>query len=212
MINLKLAALMSSKLCHDIIGPVGAVNNGVELLADESNADMREQAMELVSQSAGEAGARLQFYRLAFGLAGGMGADVSLRDARTLSRSFMKFGKVELDWPDSAGGAENMSKDATKVICNLVAIAAGALPRGGKLEVSGDVSGSDWNFEFRASGPRAGLREDITSTILDGYNEDNLTAQNVGAQYMMALCENNGFSISIVTMEDGLAVLQTKSS
>ncbi|MBL4907407.1 MAG: hypothetical protein JKX94_08150 [Sneathiella sp.] len=212
MINLKLAALMSSKLCHDIIGPVGAINNGIELLADENNADMRDQAMELVSQSAGEAGARLQFYRLAFGLAGGMGAEVSLRDARNLSRAFMTYSKVELDWPDHAGGAENMSKDAIKVICNLVAIASGALPRGGKLAISGQVDDAGWNFEFRASGPRAGLREDITSTILEGYDEDSLTAQNVGAQYMMALCQNNNFSLLITAMEDELAVLQVKSN
>lgn len=212
MINLKLAALMSSKLCHDIIGPVGAINNGVELLEDESNADMREQAMELVSQSANEAGARLQFYRLAFGLAGGMGAEVSLRDARNLSKAYLSHGKVTFNWPDDAGGAENMSKDSIKVLCNLVVIAAGALPRGGNLDISGQVEGSDWEFEFRASGPRAGLREDITSTILEGYNEDNLSAQNVGAQYMMALCENNNFSISIATMEEELAVLKVKSS
>lgn len=212
MVNLKLAALMCSKLCHDIIGPVGAVNNGVELLADESNADMKEQAMELVSQSAGEAGARLQFYRLAFGLAGGLGSEVSLRDARNLSRAYMDHGKVEFDWPDHAGGAENMSKDAIKVICNMVTIAAGALPRGGKLEVSGEVEGDKWAFEFRASGPRSGLREDITTTILEGYDEESLTAQNVGAHYMMALCENNNFSVSIKKMEEELAVLEAKSS
>ncbi|MCG8491140.1 MAG: histidine phosphotransferase family protein [Sneathiellales bacterium] len=212
MINLKLAALMSSKLCHDVIGPVGAINNGVELLQDESNADMRVQAMDLVSQSAGEAAARLQFYRLAFGLAGGMGAEVSVRDGRQLCREFMSFGKVSLDWPDAVGGADNLSKDAIKVICNMVLIASGALPRGGNLTVSGEVTDSGWHINFTAEGARAGLREEITRSLLDGFNEEELTAQNVGAQYVMALSENNGFSVSIETIEEEKVVLSAKSS
>jgi len=212
MIDLKLTALMSSKLCHDIIGPVGAVNNGIELLQDESNADMRDQAISLVSQSAGEAAARLQFYRLAFGLAGGMGTHASLRDARTLCRSHMSYGKVELDWPDAAGGAENLSKDAIKVLCNLAVISASALPRGGKLTISGDVDENGWNFEYRATGPRAGLREDVTKTLLEGYDVDQLTAQNVGAQYLMAICANNNYSISISKMEENLTVINAKSN
>jgi len=212
MVDLKLAALMSSKLCHDVIGPVGAINNGVELLQDESNADMREQAMALVSQSANEAAARLQFYRLAYGLAGGMGAEVSLRDARNLCRAFMEHGKVNLIWPDDAGGAENMSKDGIKVICNLLALSAGALPRGGDLTVAGSVEGDVWAFELRASGNRASLREEITNIFLNGFDADALSAQNVGAQYLMALCENNGFVVKIETIEDDLVVLSVKSA
>jgi histidine phosphotransferase ChpT len=212
MIDLKLAALMSSKLCHDVIGPVGAINNGVELLNDESNADMRDQAMDLVSQSAGEAAARLQFYRLAFGMAGGLGADVSIRDGRTLCREFMSYGKVTLDWPDDAGAADSLSKDAVKIVCNLVAIAAGALPRGGNLVVAGDVTSDNWGFSITATGPRAGLREEITRTLLDGYDEEQLTAQNVAAQYIMALSANNGFKVAIDSIEEDKVVLSVASS
>ena len=211
MIDLKLTALMSSKLCHDIIGPVGAVNNGIELLQDENNADMRDQAIELVSQSAGEAGARLQFYRLAYGLAGGLGSEVSIRDARDLCRGYMKYSKVELNWPDEAGGAENLSKDAVKVLCNLAAISAGALPRGGTLAVSGSIDGGRWSFEFNARGPRAGLREEVTKSIIEGYNEEDLTTQNVGAQYMMAIARNNGYSVTISQMEEDLMVITAAS-
>src|SRR5690606_38134497 len=104
MIDLKLASLMSSKLCHDVIGPIGAICNGIELASDDGNADMHVEALKLVSASAGEASARLQFYRLAFGLAGGMGQEVSIREARTLCRDLMSYGKVALDWPDIVGG------------------------------------------------------------------------------------------------------------
>ena len=118
MIDLKLASLMSSKLCHDVIGPIGAVCNGIELVSDDGNEDMRAEALKLVNESAGEASARLQFYRLAFGLAGGMGQEVSLRDARTLCRDLLSYGKVGLDWPDSEGGAElSITRFATSIVC-----------------------------------------------------------------------------------------------
>jgi len=212
MIDLKLAALMSSKLCHDIIGPVGAVNNGIELLQDESSADMRDQAIELVSQSAGEAAARLQFYRLAYGLAGGMGPEVSVRDARNLCRGFIKYGKVELNWPDDVGGAENLSKDAIKVICNLVSIAVAALSRGGVVDVTGNINGDSWAFTMTASGKRAGLREEITKSLLEGYNEEELNAQNVAAQYMMAIAANKGYQIKVDALEEEKVVLSATSS
>ncbi|MEX1036119.1 MAG: histidine phosphotransferase family protein [Sneathiella sp.] len=211
MIDLKLAALMSSKLCHDVIGPIGAVCNGVELVGDDGNEDMRAEALKLISESAGEASARLQFYRLAFGLAGGMGQEVSLRDARNLSRDIMSYGKVKLDWPDDAGGAENLPKDAVKILCNLLLVAAGALPRGGELKVTGDVSGGDWSFAFRAEGMRAVLREDVTHILQNGYNEADLTAQNVAVHYLMALCENNNAVLEIQGMDENQVILVARS-
>ena len=211
MIDLKLASLMSSKLCHDVIGPIGAICNGAELVADDGNEDMREEALRLISESAGEASARLQFYRLAFGLAGSMGQDISLRDARTLSRDLMSFGKVRLDWPDEAGGAEMLPKDVVKILCNLLVVAAGALPRGGELKVTGDVSEGNWSFIFRAEGMRAVLREDVTHILQNGYNEAELTAQNVGVQYLMALCENNNVNLAIQDMDDDSVSLTVRS-
>jgi len=211
MIDLKLAALMSSKLCHDVIGPIGAVSNGIELLQDDGNADMHEQALELVSQSAGEASARLQFYRLAFGLAGSMGQEISVREARNLSREFMSFGKVKLDWPDEAGGAENLPKDVVKILCNLVVLSAGTLPRGGELVIEGNVADGKWEFTYTSSGTRAGLKEEISKAILNGYDEAELTAQNVGAYYVMALVENSGASLKIAAMDEDRIVLSVAS-
>ena len=212
MIDLKLASLMSSKLCHDIIGPIGAVCNGIELLQDDGSDDMRGQALSLVSESAGEASARLQFYRLAFGFAGGMGQEISLRDARTLSRDLMSHGKVKLDWADTEGGAENMPKDAVKILCNLVVVAAGALPRGGDLKVTGQVSDNVWGFTYAATGPRAGLREDVTHILLNGYNQEEVTAQNVGVHYLMALCKNNNASLTVDAMDENHVAISVRSA
>ena len=212
MIDLKLASLMSSKLCHDIIGPIGAVCNGIELVSDDGNEDMRTEALKLISESAGEASARLQFYRLAFGLAGGMGQELSLRDARSLSRDLMAYGKVNLDWPDSEGGAEMLPKDVIKILCNLLVITAGALPRGGEVRVTGSVTGEDWSFSFKGAGTRVVLREDVTHVLQNGYNENELTAQNVGVQYLMALCDNAGAALEILEVEDDLVALAVHST
>ena len=212
MTNLKLAALMCSKLCHDVIGPIGAVNNGIELLQDDDSADMREQATELVAQSASEAAARLQFYRLAFGLAGGMGAEISLRDARELCRKFLSYGKVNFNWPDDQGGVELLSKDAIKIVCNTVAIAAGGLPRGGALMVTGKVDESNWSFTLTATGPRAGLKEETLQAIIGGFNEEQATAHNIQACFLMALIENTGARIDVAVADEGNLTINIHSS
>jgi histidine phosphotransferase ChpT len=211
LVDLKLAALMCSKLCHDVIGPIGAVNNGIELLQDDDSADMREQATELVAQSASEAAARLQFYRLAFGLAGGMGTEISLRDARNLCREFLSFGKVNFNWPDDHGGVELLQKEAIKIICNSIALAAGGLPRGGALMVTGQVSPENWSFTLTATGARAGLKEETLLALTEGYDEDKVTAQNIQAYFLMALIENTGASINVSVADEGSLTINIHS-
>lgn len=212
MIDLKLAALMCSKLCHDVIGPIGAVNNGIELLQDKDSADMREQATELVAQSASEAAARLQFYRLAFGLAGGLGSEISLRDARNLCRAFLSYGKVNFNWPDDQGGAEPMAKDAIKIVCNAIAVAAGGLPRGGALMVTGKVDGGAWSFTLTATGPRAGLKEDVLEAIVGGFDEEKATAHNIQVYFLMALIANTGARIDVAVAEEGSLTINLSAS
>ena len=68
-----LAALLCSRVCHDVISPVGAIVNGLEVLEDEDDPSMRDVALELIKKSARSASARLQFCRLAFGAAGWSG-------------------------------------------------------------------------------------------------------------------------------------------
>jgi len=138
MQDLDLIALICARLCHDLVGPVGAVANGVEVMAEEDDPDMQQQALELLAHSAELAANRLKFYRLAFGAAGGAGAEISLNDARQVTQGFLAEGRVDLDWPDAAVTASGLSKTAVKILLNLVLLAAEAMPRGGTLRV--DVS------------------------------------------------------------------------
>jgi len=95
---LDLAALVSSRICHDIISPVGAITNGLEVLDDDGNEDMREFAMDLIRKSARQASAKLQFARLAFGAAGSAGSEIDLGDARSVAEGFLENEKADIEW------------------------------------------------------------------------------------------------------------------
>ncbi len=96
MDDLKLSALLCSRLCHDLISPIGAVNNGIGVMMEDGNEDMREQALDLVAFSAGEAVRRLQYYRLTFGSPGGTSASLGLEDARKAAQGLLSEGRVIL--------------------------------------------------------------------------------------------------------------------
>ena len=127
--NLDLAALISSRICHDVINPVGAIANGLEMLGEEPDEEMRVQAMELIRNSARQASAKLQFARLAFGAAGSAGAEIDLRDAEKVARDFVQSAKHSLEWK---GMAATLPKNKVKLLLNLVALGVVALPRGGR--------------------------------------------------------------------------------
>ena len=93
-----LAALLCSRVCHDVISPVGAIVNGLEVLEDETDPSMREVAMELIKKSANSASAKLQFCRLAFGAAGSVGATIDTGDAESVARGLLATEKTTLAW------------------------------------------------------------------------------------------------------------------
>ena len=127
------ASLLCSRLCHDLMSPVGALNNGIELLADETDPEMREKCLELLADSARASANKLKFFRLAFGAAGGFGEVVDTREAEiALEGLFGPERKIELGW---AVSEEKLPKDAVKLLLNLAMLAGDALVRGGRLDV-----------------------------------------------------------------------------
>jgi histidine phosphotransferase ChpT len=130
--DLELAALISSKICHDVIGPVSAINNGLEILDEEDDAQSKNYALDVIRNVTETASARLQFARFAFGAAGSAGAQIDLGNAESLSRGLIGKGKHKLIWRGMQGA---MSKDKVKLLLNLIAAAPTAIPRGGDIEV-----------------------------------------------------------------------------
>jgi histidine phosphotransferase ChpT len=155
MNDLDFAALLVSRVCHDLVSPVGAVVNGLEVLEDETDLAMRADALRLVAASAEQAAARLQFARIAFGAAGSAGAELDLSEVGRIVAGLMRGGKIELIWQ---AAPVNWPKDWAKLLMNSVLCAADCLPRGGRVEVetAGDTATRP-SFRIRASGMVARL-------------------------------------------------------
>ena len=162
---LDLASLLCSRLCHDMLSPVGALSNGLELLRDEKDPEMRKRCMELLEQSARASADKLKFFRLAFGAAGGFGQMVPVREARELIEALIgDSGRVTLDWKVPS---EELPKAAVKTLLNLAAIGLEALVRGGTLEVGAELRDGSSEIVIRAAGPRIAFDPTI-GQALDG--------------------------------------------
>lgn len=150
--DLELAALISSKICHDVIGPVGAIYNGLEILDEDNNIEAKTYAMDVIRNVTEQASAKLQFARFAFGAAGSAGSTIDLNTAETISRGFVGDGKHKLVWKGAPG---HMVKDYVKLLLNMVASAITALPRGGEIEVAITGSLQAPTFRLTCRGDRA---------------------------------------------------------
>ena len=174
-----LASLLCSRLCHDLLSPVGALNNGLELMADEQDPDMRERCLELLNESARASANKLKFFRLAFGAAGGFGDVIDTREARSaLEGLFGADKRVELGWMVAD---DELAKGAVKLLLNLALIAGDALVRGGRLDVGAERSGSGLELVIRAEGPRILLDPVLRETIARGSSDGNVEPRAAGA-------------------------------
>jgi len=188
MDDLMLAQLLCSRLCHDLVGPVGAIGNGVEMLQEEDDAEMRVQALSLVGHSAEQASRRLRFYRLAFGAAQAS-ADLALAEAETLAREFLEGGRVTLLWQASPDA--RLPRDDGKLLLNLVLTGAEALPRGGTLRVAADGAG----MSIEADGAGARLAEEATRALCQDGGETELSAKVAPARLARRLAQTLGGEI-----------------
>jgi histidine phosphotransferase ChpT len=188
-----LASLLCSRLCHDLMSPVGALNNGIELLADEQDPDMRDRCLDLLSDSAKVTANKLKFFRLAFGAAGGFGEAVDSNEAKAALEGLLGTeGKIELGW---IVGDEKLSKGATKLLLNLALIAGDALVRGGRLDV-GVETGGGTEIAIRAEGPRIALDPAIRDALLEGP-EASVEARTAGAWLARSLAAQAGGAVQL---------------
>ena len=203
MNDLNLAAMLCSRLCHDLISPIGAVNNGLEVLSEEDDEAMRAQALDLVSYSAGEAVRRLQFYRLAFGSSGGGSASLALGEARKAAKGLLSSGRSTLDWPESAPGQESaLSKTGLRLLLNLVLVGVEALARGGTISVRFKDMGGTPELVVTAEGDRATLNERFLGALTGELADDGLDARTAQPFYCAQLAKALGAPIQYSTLPD----------
>lgn len=199
-----LAALLCSRLCHDMLSPVGALSNGVELLADEKDAEMRERCLELLEQSARVSADKLKFFRLAYGAAGGYGDAVPADEPRALVQALARGnGRVTLNWTVAA---PSLAKPAVKVLLNLAAIGLDALPRGGTLDVGAEVRGGATEIVVRAAGGKIAFDEAIGHALEGRIPEDALTTRTAPAHMIRLLAEELGGGLQFALADDALVM------
>jgi len=192
--DLELAALVSSRICHDVINPVSAISNGLEMLAEEPDEAMREAAMDLIRKSAAQASAKLQFARLAFGAAGSAGAEIDLRDAEKVAREFLAgSGKHQVTWQ---GPAVTLPKNKVKLLLNLVALGAVALPRGGVVNVEIEGTPPDVSFIVKTKGESARLNDQVKG-LLSGANGVAVDAHLVQPYYARRVATAAGMTVTV---------------
>ena len=190
-----LASLLCSRLCHDLMSPVGALNNGIELMADEQDSEMRDKCFELLGESARASANKLKFFRLAFGAAGGFGDSIDTREAQVaLEGVFGRERRIELGWMVAG---DKLPKGAIKLLLNLALLAGDALVRGGRLDVGAESSDDLLELVIRAEGPRILLDPTLRETLLTGAAAGTVEPRAAGAWLAHSLAAEAGGSIQL---------------
>ena len=197
---LDLAALLCSRVCHDLISPVGAIVNGLEVLEEDKDEETKTFALDLIKKSANQASAKLQFCRLAFGAAGSAGAQIDLGDAERVARGLLADDKTSIVWNLPR---ELQPKNRVKLLLNMLLIGIGAIPRGGTLTVDAIEAGA--GFRITAIGLNARLTE-ATATLLAGNPTQAVDAHAIQPVYTGILARDCGLAVSAAAEGEGVVV------
>jgi histidine phosphotransferase ChpT len=200
--DLDLAALLCSRVCHDIISPVGAIANGLELMDDpDVDAAMKATALDMVRNSAKTATAKLKFCRIAFGASGSAGAQIDMGEAGEMAKAFVGEEKIRLDWQ---APRENRPKAEVKLVLNMMMLAMAGIPRGGVVTVAVDGR----NFAVKAQGERSKVPQAMADVLTGVAAIDSLDARMVQPYYAKLLAQSAGLSLTIgMEGEDVVAVM-----
>jgi len=195
---LDLAALLCSRVCHDLISPVGAIVNGLEVLDEDKDEETRVFALDLIKKSSRQASAKLQFCRLAFGAAGSAGAQIELGDAEKAARGLIEDGKTSITWNLAR---ELVPKNRAKLLLNMLLVGGGAIPRGGMLTV--DAAGS--GYKITAVGLNAKMAPAVVE-LLAGSPTHPVDAHAIQPVYTGILARDCGLTITVTAAGEAVTI------
>jgi len=199
-----LAAMLCSRLCHDMLSPVGALANGLELLAEEQDPEMRARCMELLEQSARISTDKLKFFRLAFGAAGGFGEAIPIDEAKAVIEALAADNRrIEINW---AIADPSLPKPAVKVLLNLAQIGLDALVRGGTLDIGAERRDGAVEIVARARGDRIAFDETIGRALQGDLAEGEITSRTAAAHMIAVVAEEMDGGLQY-KLGDGVLVL-----
>ncbi|MBO0750815.1 MAG: histidine phosphotransferase [Bradyrhizobiaceae bacterium] len=200
---LDLAALLCSRVCHDLISPTGAIVNGLEVLEESTDEETRSFALDLIKKSARTASARLQFCRLAFGASGSVAAQIDLGDAEAVARGFVEDERVRLSWNLSRAP---VPKNRVKLLLNMILVAVQTIPRGGILAVEGDGLPEAMTFRISARGLNARISRALPA-LLEGCPDNGIVdAHGIQPFFTGLLARSGGLAVAIETDGDAIVV------
>jgi len=199
-----LAALLCSRLCHDLLSPVGAMTNGLELLAEEKDPEMRKRCMELLEQSAKTSADKLKFFRLAFGAAGGFGSSVAIEEPKALIDALVAGNeRITIQW---ALGVDALPKAAVKVLLNLAHIGIDALIRGGTLDIGVESRSGASEIVVRASGARIAFDGDVGRALDGTLPVADLSSRTAPAWMLHELAQQQGGGLQFALSDEALVM------
>ena len=205
-----LAAMLCSRVCHDLINPVGAIGNGLEVLADPNQAAMAEGAQELIANSAKHARAKLEFARLAYGASSTAGTDFDTRECERVARLLFEIEKADLDWQVPL---ILLPKHKAKLLMNMLLIAAMAVPRGGvvKVEVEGAAGSEMFRFTSKSDPEKRQktLMPSGAEGLLSGAPEEGVDARGIQPFYTGVLARLTGMELQIAVNGDTFSFTAT---
>jgi len=204
--SLDLAALLCSRVCHDVISPVGAIVNGLEVLEDDSDTSMREFALDLIQKSARQASARLQFARLAFGAAGSAGASIDLGDAEQVARGLFLDDKISFTW---ASPRLLFPKNRVKLLLNLVMIAITAIPRGGAISVTVSGDAENCAFTIKAKGLNARIPAHSQDLLAGNSETGTVDAHGIQIYYAGMVARASNMNVVFAIHGDEVTITST---
>jgi histidine phosphotransferase ChpT len=200
--GLDLAALLCSRVCHDLISPVAAIVNGMEVLEETKDESTKTFALDLIQKSAAQASARLKFCRLAFGAAGSAGAEIDLGEAEAVARGFIQDDRITLGWQLPR---VLLPKNQVKLLLNMLVLAASAIPRGGTVTAETVAEGNAPGFRVSAVGPSPRIQS-TTPGLVSGELGGTLDAHGIQPFYTGLLARACGLAIAIEQAPDRIVI------
>lgn len=207
MANTDFAALLCSRLCHDLVSPVGAINNGLEILHEERDDAMRDAVLDLIDKSTRQTSNKLLFFRLAFGAAGGFSAQLDVRECEKAMRAFLEGSRVELDWNvEQTSGTKNF----VKVLLNLGLVVSEAMIRGGTLRVQVKKGGQATEISIKGDGQRVILQPMVKAALLGELSEEELDPRAAPAFLARSVLNEVNGSLSLSSLSETAISIDAK--
>lgn len=207
LVDIHTLELLASRICHDLISPVSAMNNGLEFVAEGGPAAMKD-AMDLLGYSAATASAKLQVLRMVYG-AGGADPNIRLSDIRAMFDALVApEGKVRIEWDESSvPQPSSQGSGYAKILASALLLAVDSLPRGGTVKISGADSGA----LILAEGTGASLREGVEEALKGAFAPPVLDPKTVHPYIAALFCAQYGFEIAVQENAGGHVALAIKS-